>query len=327
MTEGESVLDRNSIGSDDNATTQTADKTNENREYRKMKLLVIKKNRVEELDEEDDDPEINAFRYIEEKVHRWIEVGKIKGVENNYESDPTKKLTTELSNRSIWISETKQYGSKVLTVELYFTVETKLILKELIKEDLESLKKDNVRIKVKKTRNEHTKRIGFFVGTITSNTNLDWYENTLFSMAGLEKGVAETRIEMVYEGDVKQLSAMVYSVQSEANAVDFKLRKMSAEERTHIKYVSFKNNNSHERVSGVKLNQMINIKLKYEWLEDVSLLDQARFQGKNMTISQVLMNARVDGIKLINGIEQGRGKNKKRLYIFYKPNMQKAIED
>ena len=39
------------------------------------------------------------------------------------------------------------------------------------------------------------------------------------------------------------------------------------------------------------------------------------------------MNARVDGIKLINGIEQGRGKNKKRLYIFYKPNMRKAIED
>jgi len=326
LDDNKSVDERNSNISGENDTKYTKDKTNDENGYHKMQLLVIKKNKADDFDDEDDEPEINAFRYIEEKVYRWIEVGKIKGVEHRYESDPTKNLTNELTNKNIWISPTKQYGKKVVTVEFYFTVVTKLTLKELIEEDLESLKQDNVRIKMKRTRDEHTKRIGFFVGTIINNASLEWYEKILLPMAGVEEGVAETRVEMVYEGNVKQLSLMVYSVQSEATAVDFKLRKMSAEERTHIKYVSFKNNNSNERVSGVKLNQMINTTLKFEWLEEVNLLDQARYHGKTMTISQVLMNARVDGIKLLNGIEQGRGKYRSRLYIFYKPNMRQAVE-
>ena len=56
----------------------------------------------------------------------------------------------------------------------------------------------------------------------------------------------------------------MHSIESEAEAVDFKMRKLSAEERTHIKYVLLKNNNSYERVSKVKLNQIVNTKLKYE---------------------------------------------------------------
>ena len=36
-----------------------------------------------------------------------------------------------------------------------------------------------------------------------------------------------------------------------------------------IKYVLFKNNTSNDRVSNHKLNKLINIKMKYELLEDL----------------------------------------------------------
>ena len=81
------------------------------------------------------------------------------------------------------------------------------------------------------------------------------------------------RKEVVYEGEVRQLCVMVYSVESEAIKVNFKLRKLNAEEKTCIKCVSLKNNSSNERVLGLKINQIINIRLNYEWLEDASLID------------------------------------------------------
>ena len=73
---------------------------------------------------------------------------------------------------------------------------------------------------------------------------------------------------------------MVCSTESEAIKVDFILRKISVEEKTHIKYTSFKCNSSNERVSGLKLNLVINTKLRYKWLEDTSAIDNARLQEK-----------------------------------------------
>ena len=80
-------------------------------------------------------------------------------------------------------------------------------------------------------------------------------------------------------------------------------------------------------MAGLKLNQIINVRLKYEWLDEVGLYDLARYQGKQMTISQVLMNAKANGKKLINGIEQGGGHNEKNLYIYFKPNVQSEVSE
>ena len=55
--------------------------------------------------------------------------------------------------------------------------------------------------------------------------------------------------------------------------VDYGLRKMSAEDDTHIKYLSFKNNTRADRIAGLKLNRLINGRTKYERLDDIHLLD------------------------------------------------------
>ena len=143
---------------------------------KKSQLLLIKKHKHDEMDDEDNDPEINTLRYIEEIVYQWIEQGRVKGVLNNNESDQENNMTNILADRSTWLSESKRYGSRVVTIEVYFTVFTELTVKELLQDEVEVLKKGNAWLKVKRTRDKHTKKIGFLSGTITSNVNVEWYE-------------------------------------------------------------------------------------------------------------------------------------------------------
>ena len=50
----------------------------------------------------------------------------------------------------------------------------------------------------------------------------------------------------------------MHSIQSEAQKEDFELRKRNTDNKTHIKYISFKNNTAEERVLGLKLNKLLN---------------------------------------------------------------------
>ena len=136
-------------------------------------------------------------------------------------------------------------------MEVYFTVVTKLSIKDLVKNDIKELKDKKMQIKVKRTKDEHTKKVGFLSGTIISKVNIEQYEKTLFTLAKLDKGKAELRKETIYEGDIKSKCITIHSIESKAAKVNFNLQKLSSEERFHIKYVSFKNNNSHERILGL----------------------------------------------------------------------------
>ena len=78
---------------------------------------------------------------------------------------------------------------------------------------------------------------------------------------------------------------------------------MSAEEGLHTKYISFKNNNSNERILGLKLDKLVNTKLRYEWFNKIGVLDQVSFQGKQMCVNQIIMKAKLNGILLFNRIE------------------------
>ena len=66
---------------------------------------------------------------------------------------------------------------------------TKLTTKELLHNKLENFRNEKVWIKVKRTWDKQTKRVGFLAGTITSNVNLEWYEKTLFSLAELKEEI------------------------------------------------------------------------------------------------------------------------------------------
>jgi len=89
--------------------------------------------------------------------------------------------------------------------------------------------------------------------------------------------------------------------------------------------VLFKHSSKAERVAGVKLNQLLNVKLKYEFLEDTAVLADVEFNGKKITVAQVLIKAKMNGVFLFNGVEQGVGKYSSRVYVYYKPGMRNIL--
>ena len=82
------------IAEGDENSNSTKESSNE---YNKVKLLFVKKHKVDEMDEENDEPEINTLRSIEEIVDRWIRQEKVIGVINNDESDPEKNIIIDLT--------------------------------------------------------------------------------------------------------------------------------------------------------------------------------------------------------------------------------------
>ena len=101
---------------------------------------------------------------------------------------------------------------------------------------------------------------------------------------------------------------------------------MSAENKSHIKYVSFKNSTKADKIAGLKLNRLINVHTRYEWLNDVTVLTTAKYKGIKGSLGQMIMNVKVKGVPVFKGVEQGWGKNSNRVYLYYKPNMTDEVK-
>ena len=76
-----------------------------------------------------------------------------------------------------------------------------------------------------------------------------------------------------------------------------------------------------ERVIALQLNKLLNIKMKYKWLENIQVHAEAEFNGKRMIVGQILMKAVSNGIHLFNGIKQDSRLNSHNVYVYFKPNM------
>ena len=98
-------------------------------------------------------------------------------------------------------------------------------------------------------------------------------------MGQIGEGKVEVKRKMVFEGPEREWCIIVHSTRLETDKVDFGLRKMSIENKTHIKYVSFKNSTKADKIAGLKLNRLLNVRVKYERLEDVNTLAAVRYKG------------------------------------------------
>ena len=71
----------------------------------------------------------------------------------------------------------------------------------------------------------------------------------------------------------------------------------------HVKYVSLANSTKNERIGTLQLNKCINIKLRYECLENVGILDEVLFNNEKSTVADIIMNVKKEGAPLFHGIE------------------------
>ena len=214
-----------------------------------MKILVTKTHKLKE-DDNPDTIEIVLNRYVEFFVTRWIDRNDIIRVKN-YNSDET---ITTLADWNIQLSDVKVAGTNTLRAEVYFTVETGKRLWEIVEKDRAEYKQENVWIEVKHTGEEHINRVGYLTRPIVDRANLDSYDTMMKYLGKIGDREVEIKKNMVYEGSECEWCITVHSMKLIVEKVDFGLRKMSAENQTHMKYISFKNSTKADRIAGLKLN-------------------------------------------------------------------------
>ena len=78
---------------------------------------------------------------------------------------------------------------------------------------------------------------------------------------------------------------------------------MKLSKNSYVRCISLTNSARNERIEGLQLNRFINIKLKYECLEEVEVLDKSVHEGKENAISEIIMNAKKNGVLLFHRIE------------------------
>ena len=93
-----------------------------------VKILVTKRKEVTD-EEEDQDVVIEALRNIQDLVEYWISSKMAESVQDIIESD---KILQDVIGYSDWLSELKVIGSRVIRVEVYFTLITTVPLRELV---------------------------------------------------------------------------------------------------------------------------------------------------------------------------------------------------
>ena len=96
---------------------------------------------------------------------------------------------------------------------------------------------------------------------------------------------------------------------------------MSAENKTHVKYLSFKNSIRVDKIAELHLNRLLNGKVKYERLDELQLSVTVRYNRQQGNVGQLLMSAKVKGISIFNGVEQGSKYHSNKVYMYFKLNM------
>ena len=67
---------------------------------------------------------------------------------------------------------------------------------------------------------------------------------------------------------------------------------------SHIKYISFVNSTKYEMIGSLQLNKYMNIKVRDDCLEDISVLDKIEGGNNIKTISEIFLNTKYNRISL-----------------------------
>ena len=84
----------------------------------------------------------------------------------------------------------------------------------------------------------------------------------------------------------------MHTIRSSADKADFELRKMRTENKLHIKYASFKNSTKVDKIAGLALSRLINVHAQHEWLNDATVLTNAKYKGTKGSLGQMIMNVK-----------------------------------
>ena len=88
----------------------------------------------------------------------------------------------------------------------------------------------------------------------------------------------------------------------------------------HTQYISFKETNENIQFRALYTNNIVNIKTKFEILEDVSVNQLVTVDRERFLLKGYLISLKSESNNLFIGAEQGMGKHSKDAFVIIAPN-------
>ena len=73
---------------------------------------------------------------------------------------------------SKWMSEPKVLGSRVICMEIFFTIKTTTPFWELIEDELEFFQQEGIKVNIKRILDEHITRLGCIIRLVVDKVNM-----------------------------------------------------------------------------------------------------------------------------------------------------------
>ena len=196
--EGDEEMEENSESKTEQNDGNGKDEEKENGEGLEKKYVKILLTKMYKLKEDDElqNFEADTAEYTKWLVEKWIKRKDIKGVQDTF----TTETITDLTNLNLWLSETRKTGKKTVRVEVFFTAEMNVGLRDIIEHDIIELRKENVRLEQKRTSNEHTNKVGYLTGPIVDRVNMHYYDTLVKHLGDIDEGDVEIKKNRVYDG-------------------------------------------------------------------------------------------------------------------------------
>jgi len=191
----------------------------------------------------------------------------IKGVyakDHNY-------LVDNLDDIDDWLHDPRITRRKNKSViECFFKISTEQSMYQLYFNQKEYCSKNDLRISTKTTDLVHTKRLGYIVGACVKLASPMEYVKQINALTGLEEGMIEIKKNRTYEKGTSSKVLSIYAVEDEAEEVDNIIYNTKFK---NMQYVSYRLSDSAQRLAAMHLNEMINVKSRFETLYETKLDD------------------------------------------------------
>ena len=141
-------------------------------------------------------------------VKEWANNGAIAGVICK-DSMTKRDRFEEVDN---WLYELRAFGKWNCKVQIYFKVQSKLSIPELVKDQHQKIKTYGYSFSTKETREEYTTRISILLGVNLQFVSKLWHHKNIEDRATLNTGIIKLKQDKVYERNYSSICYVVYSI-------------------------------------------------------------------------------------------------------------------
>ena len=114
------------------------------------------------------------------------------------ETSNNELIIENFNNITNWINDPRVIGKKYKKVEIFFEVQIRLSVLNLVRAQLEYCDQYRIGVYSKFTDLEHIKQIGFTIGINIKLASITWYRKKIERILNITKRIIKIRKEIVY---------------------------------------------------------------------------------------------------------------------------------